>query len=79
VDTLATQLRRSQEKSAELAMQLRLRERVHCAVVNDLDRERRALQEQVERLQREIATKEAERVRLEGEYSRLVETATLRE
>lgn len=77
VATLATQLEQSKQKNAELLGQLHLRERIHSAVVSDLDRERRALQEEVARLQREITAKETERAHLAGEYSRLVETATL--
>ena len=64
--TLATKLQQAEQKNTELTAQLSLREKVHSAVVNDLDRQQRVLQEEAERWERELKKARAERQELES-------------
>jgi hypothetical protein len=84
VTALATKLKQTQAKNAELIARLETRERIHTAVVNDLNREKRAIedarhafQRRAERLQRELERHLDRLQQLEEENRRHAELTTL--
>jgi transposase len=54
VVALETRLKQSEQKNAQLAAQLEVRERINAALVNQLEAGNRSLREQAERLQRQL-------------------------
>jgi cell division protein FtsB len=69
--TLAQQLKQAQEKNAQLAAQLELREQLHLALVKDLALEQDDLERHCAQLKALIAKQKAEREILERDHERL--------
>ena len=81
---LQKKLQQSERKNAELTARLEMRERIHAAVVSDLNREKHALEEErhalgsrAERLQRQLEQHLDRLEQLEEENRRHVELTTL--